>query len=53
MFVIYNIIHRQKAVLEYSLLVKTKQWTETEELIRNPTYNKLIIAVKEIKKTNR
>ena len=53
MFVVYNVIHRQKAALGYSLLVKSKLWTETEELIKNLTYTELISAAKEIKDTNR
>ena len=39
--------------LRHSLLVKTKLWTETEELITNLTHNVLIAAAKEIKETNR
>lgn len=46
-------IHRRKAALGYSLLIKTKLWTETEELIKNLAYNELVAAVKEIKETNR
>lgn len=40
-------------MLGYNLLVKTKQWTKTEELIRNLTYSELIAIAKEIKETNR
>ena len=53
MFVVYDVIHRRKAALGYSLLVKTKLWTETEELISNLTHDDLIAAAKEIKETNR
>ena len=53
MFVVYDVIHRRKAVLEYSLLVKTKLWTETEELIKNLTHDDLIAITKKIKETNR
>ncbi len=38
MFVVYDVIHRRKAVLEYSLLIKSGIWEKTEELIREITY---------------
>ena len=53
MFILYNIIHRQKIAVRYSLLVMIKQWTETEKLIRNLTYTELISVTKEIKENNR
>lgn len=53
MLVIYNVIHRQKAKLGYSLVIKTKRWTETKKLIRNLTYNKMITSAKGIKETNK
>ena len=53
MFVVYNIIHRRKAALGYSLLIKTKLWTKTKELITNLIHDDLIAAAKEIKATNR
>ena len=40
-------------MLRYSLHVKTKLWTKTEQLIINLTYNILIASAKEIKKSNR
>lgn len=33
MFVIYDVIHRRKAALVYSLFVKLSIWKKTEELI--------------------
>lgn len=52
MFVVYDIIHRRKAALGYSLLVKLGMWEKTEELIREITYAQLITAATEIKETN-
>lgn len=52
MFVIYNMIHRRKAVLEYSLLVMSKLWTETKVLIHSLMYLQPITVVEEIKKSN-
>lgn len=52
MFVIYNVIHRRKAVLEYSLLVMSKLWTGTKVLIYSLIYLQPIIAIEEIKKSN-
>lgn len=53
MFVVYNIIHKQKAALGYSLFVKTKLWTEKKLLIMNLTHNNLTAVAKEIKETSR
>lgn len=53
MFIIYNVIYKQKVVLVNSLLVKTKLCTEIKKSIKNLTYCKLISIAKEIKETNR
>lgn len=52
MFVVYDIIHRRKVVLEYSLLVKLGIWKKTMELIHKITYNQLISMTIKIKETN-
>ncbi len=53
MFVVYDIIHRRKAALEYSLLVKLGMWKKTKELIREIIYAQLTAAATEIKEKNR
>ncbi len=53
MFVVYDIIHRRKAALGYSLLIKSGMWEKTEKLIREITYIQLIAAATKIKETNR
>ncbi len=52
MFVIYDVIHRRKAALGYSLLVKSGMWEKTEELIREIIYAQLTAAATKIKETN-
>ncbi len=52
MFVGYDIIHRYKAVLGYSLLIKSSIWEKTEELIRDIRHAQLIAAATERKETN-
>ncbi len=52
MFVLYDVIHRRKAELGYSLLIKSGIWEKTEELIREITHAQLIAAATEIKETN-
>lgn len=52
MFVVYNVIHRRKAALGYSLLIKSEVWDKTEGLIIELTYAQLIAADTEIKETN-
>lgn len=46
MFIVYNVVHRWKVVLEYSLFVKTKLWTEIKELIKNLIHDRLITFIK-------
>ncbi len=52
MFVVYDVIHRHKAVLGYSLLVKSNMWKKTKELIHEITYARLIAAATKIKEIN-
>ncbi len=52
MFVVYDVINRRKAALDYSLLIKLGMWEKTEELIREITYTQLIAVAMEIKETN-
>ncbi len=53
MFVVYDVIHRHKAALGYSLLVKSGMWEKTKELIREITYTRFTATATEIKETNR
>ncbi len=53
MFVVYDVIYRRKAVLGYSLLIKSGILEKTEELIREITHAQLSAAATEIKETNR
>ncbi len=53
MFIVYDVIHRRKAALGYSLLIKSGIWEKTEELIREITHAQLIAIATEIKETNR
>ena len=52
MFVVYDIIHRRKAALGYSLVVKSSIWKNTKELICEITYAQLIAAAIKIKEIN-
>ncbi len=52
MFVIYDIIHKHKSVLGYSLLIKSGMWEKIEELIRKITHAQLIAIATKIKETN-
>lgn len=52
MFMIYNIIDKCNTVLGYILLVKTKLWIKTKQLIMNLTYNNLITIAKKRKEIN-
>ena len=52
MFVVYDVIHRHKAALGYSLLIKSGMWEKTEELIREITHTQFIAKATEIKATN-
>ncbi len=53
MFLIYDIIHRRKAALGYSLLIKLSMWEKTEELIHEITHAQLLATATEIKEINR
>ena len=53
MFLVYNVIHRRRAALEYSLFVKSQIWAETESLMVVLTYDCLAAAAVEIKTTNK
>lgn len=53
MFIVYDVIHRRKVVLSYSLLVKLGMWEKTEELIRGIINAQLITALTKMKETNR
>ncbi len=52
MFVVYDVIHRRKAALGYSLLIQSGIWEKTEKFICKITHAQLIAAVTEIKETN-
>ncbi len=52
MFVVYDVIHRRKVALGYSLLIKSGMWEKTEELIRKITHAQLIITAIKIEETN-
>ncbi len=53
MFLVYDVIHKRKAALGYSLLVKSGMWEKTEELICEITYAQLTATATKIKETNR
>ncbi len=52
MFVVYDIIHRHKAVLNYSLLIKSGYWEKIKELICEITHAQFIATATKKKKTN-
>ncbi len=51
-FIVYDIIHRRKAALGCSLLVKSGMWEKTKELIREITHAQLITIATKRKDTN-
>lgn len=53
MYVINDIIHRYKAALGYSLLIKLGIWKKTKELICEIIYAQLTAIATKIKETNR
>lgn len=53
MFIVYDIIYRQKTVLGYDLLIKYSFWNKTKNIITKLTYTPLIAIATKIKKTNR
>ncbi len=53
MFVVYDIIHRRKVALGYSLLIKSGMWEKTEKLICKIIHAQLIAVATKIKETNR
>ncbi len=48
MFVVYDVIHRRKAALGYSLLIKLGIWEKSEELICEITNTQLIAIATDI-----
>lgn len=52
MFIVYDIIHRRKAALGYSLFIKFGIWDKTAELIKELIYAQFIVAAIKIKKAN-
>ncbi len=52
MFVVYDVIHRRKAFMGYSLLIESGMWEKAEELILEITFAQLTAATTEIKETN-
>lgn len=52
MYVVYDVMQRRSALLGYSLLVKSKQWTETQSLISNISYDELCEAADAVRSTN-
>ncbi len=52
MYVVYNVIQRRAAALGYSLLIKSQNWSQTEELIADITHNQLCKAVELVRTTN-
>ncbi len=52
MFVVYDIIHRRKAALGYSLLIKLGMWEKIKELIYKITHAQLIAVVTKINEIN-
>ena len=53
MFIVYDIIHRQKFALGYSLLIKSGLWNKTKNPITEFTHTQLVAAATEIKEINR
>ncbi len=53
MIVVYDVIHRRKTVLGYSLLIKSGMWEKIEELIHEITHAQLIATATKIKEINR
>lgn len=49
-FIIYNIIHKYKAVWGYNLPIKFNLWKRIEKLIIKHIYDQLLIIVTKIKK---
>ncbi len=52
MYLVYDIMQHRSASLGYSLLVKSKQWTETQSLISNISHAELCEVVKAVRSTN-
>lgn len=52
MYLVYNIIQCQSASLGYSLLVKSKQWMETQSFIWNISHTELCEIAEAIQSTN-
>lgn len=52
MYIIYNIVQYCAIVLGNSLLVKSQNWLQTQELIASITYNQLCKIIKLIQTIN-
>lgn len=53
MFVIFNIIYKQKTALGYSLFIKSIFGDKTKKLITKLIHTQLIVSTIKIKKPNR
>ncbi len=51
-YVVYDVIQRRAAALGYSLLVKSQNWSQTQELIAGITHNQLCEAAELVRTTN-
>lgn len=52
MYIIYNIVQHCAIVLGNSLLVKSQNWLQTQELIASITYNLLCKIIERIQTIN-
>lgn len=52
MYLVYDVMQRRSASLGYSLLVKSKQRTETQSLIANISHDDLCEAANAVRSTN-
>ncbi len=52
MYLVYDVMQRRFVSLGYSLLVKSKQWMETQSLISNISHAELCEAVEAVRSTN-
>lgn len=52
MYVIYNVIQRHAIALSSSLLGKSQNWSQTQELMAGITHNQLYEAIELVRTTN-
>ncbi len=52
MYVVYDVIQRRATALGYSLLVKSQNWSQTQELIAGITHNQLCEVAELVRTTN-